>query len=177
MALARLEGHLQHLVSEPVAVQTGYGHGSLLVISHGNEAKALALVGVEVADHLDVGDGAEGPEHLPKDALVCVLAQVVDEDAPAGGGVPRNADTSYTTHVIDAHGGEPGNEIVCLWINHHNSLINNLSIDKCIFHRLICYFLDCLVCKMSNITKPSELFQMSDVAKTAHNAMIFCLLL
>ena len=85
MALAGLKGHLQYLVSKPVAVQAGDSHGRLLVVRHGDEAEALALVGVEVTDHLDVGDGAEGTEHLPKDALVCILAQVVDEDAPAGG--------------------------------------------------------------------------------------------
>jgi len=117
VALAGLKGHLQHLVSEPVAVQAGDGHGRLLVVRHGNEAKALALVGVEVADHLDVGDGAEGAEHLPKDALVGVLAQVVDEDAPAGAGVPGSAGTARTTHVINSHGGEPATEIVYLWIN------------------------------------------------------------
>lgn len=83
VALAGLKGHLQYLVSEPVAIQAGDGHGRLLVVRHGNEAESLALVGVEVSDHLDVGDGAERAKHLPKDALVGVLAQVVDEDAPA----------------------------------------------------------------------------------------------
>lgn len=112
VALAGLKGHLQHLVSEPVAVQAGDGHGRLLVVGHGNEAEALALVGVEVSDHLDVGDGAKGTEHLPKDALVGVLAQVVDEDAPTGGGIPRDADASHAAHVINTHGGEPGNENV-----------------------------------------------------------------
>lgn len=107
VALAGLEGHLQYLVSEPVAVQTRDGHGRLLVVSHGNEAEALALVGVEVTDHLDIGDGAEGAEHLPKDALVGVLAQVVDEDAPAGSGVPRDTDASHAAHVINTHGREP----------------------------------------------------------------------
>lgn len=112
MALAGLKGHLQYLVSEPVAVQAGDGHGRLLVICHGNEAEALALVGVEVSDHLDVGDGAKRAEHLPQDALVGVLAQVVDEDAPAGGGVPRDADSSHPAHVIHAHGRKPGEEVV-----------------------------------------------------------------
>lgn len=110
VALAGLKGHLQDLVSEPVAVQAGDGHGRLLVVRHGNEAEALALVGVEVADHLHVGDGAEGAEHLPEDALVGVLAQVVDEDAPAGGGVARDANAAHAAHVVNTHGGEPGNE-------------------------------------------------------------------
>lgn len=104
VALAGLEGHLQHLVAEPVAVQARDGHGRLFVVRHGDEAEALALVGVEVADHLDIGDGAKGAEHLPEDALVGVLAQVVDEDAPAGGGVVGNAHTPHAAHVVDAHG-------------------------------------------------------------------------
>ena len=108
VALAGLEGHLQYLVSEPVAVQACDGHGRLLVVRHGDEAEALALVGVEVSDHLDVGYGAEGAEHLPQEALVGVLAQVVDEDAPAGGRVAGDADTSHATHVVDTHGGKPG---------------------------------------------------------------------
>lgn len=112
VALAGLKGHLQYLVSKPVAVQAGDGHGRLLVVCHGNEAESLTLVGVEVSDHLDVGDGAKGTEHLPKDALVGVLAQVVDEDAPAGGGVPRNTGASHAAHVVNAHGGEPRNEKV-----------------------------------------------------------------
>lgn len=107
VALAGLEGHLQDLVSEPVAVEAGDGHRRLLVVCHGDEAEALTLAGVEVSDHLDVGDGAEGAEHLPQDALVGVLAQVVDEDAPAGGGAPGNADAPHAAHVIHTHGGEP----------------------------------------------------------------------
>lgn len=112
MALVGLKGHLQHPVSKPVAIQAGNGHGRLLVISHGNEAEALALVGVEVSNHLDIGDGAKGAKHLPQDALVSILAQVVDEDAPAGGGVPRDTDASHATHVINTHGGEPEKDFV-----------------------------------------------------------------
>lgn len=111
MALAGLKGHLQYLVSEPVAIEAGDGHGRLLVVRHGDETEALALVGVEVSDHFDVSDGAKGAKHLPEDALVSVLTQVVDEDAPAGGGVPRDADASHAAHVINTHGGEPGKEI------------------------------------------------------------------
>lgn len=107
MALAGLKGHLQYLISKPVPVQAGDGHGRLFVVCHGNEAKALALVGVEISDHLDVGDGAERTKHLPQYALVCILAQVVDEDAPARGGVSRNSHTSHATHVINTHWGKP----------------------------------------------------------------------
>lgn len=107
MALAGLKGHLQYLVSKSIAVEASDGHGRLLVVRHGDEPEALALVGVEVTDHFDIGDGAEGAEHLPKDVLVCVLAQVIDEDAPAVGGVAGDADASHATHVINTHGGEP----------------------------------------------------------------------
>lgn len=107
VALAGLKGHLEYLVSKPVAVQAGDGHGRLLVVRHGNEAEALALVGVEISDHLDVSDSTEGAEHLPQDALIGILAQVVDEDAPAGRGVPGNAHASHATHVINPHWGEP----------------------------------------------------------------------
>lgn len=110
MALAGLKGHLQYLVSKPVAIQTGNGHGGLLVVCHGNEAEALALVGVEVSDHLDVRDGTKGTEHLPQDALVCILAQVVDEDAPARCGVSRDTDASHAAHVINTHGRKPESE-------------------------------------------------------------------
>lgn len=110
MALAGLKGHLEYLISESVAIEAGDGHGRLLVVRHGNEAEALALVGVEVSDDLHVGDGAEGAEHLPQEVLVGILAQVVDEDAPAGGGVPRDTNTSHAAHVINTHGGEPRKE-------------------------------------------------------------------
>lgn len=110
VALTGFKGHLQHPVSKPVAIQAGNGHSRLLVICHGNKAEALALVGVEVSDHLDIGDGAEGAKHLPQDAFIGVLAQIVDEDAPAGGGVPRDTNASHATHVINTHGGEPEND-------------------------------------------------------------------
>ena len=70
MGLVGLEGDLQDAVAQPIAVQAGDGHGCLVVVRHGDEAEALALVGVEVADHLDIVDSAEGPEQLPQDALV-----------------------------------------------------------------------------------------------------------
>lgn len=107
VAFAGLKGHLQYFVSEPVAVQTGDGHGRVLVVGHGDEAEALALVGVEVADDFDVCDGAKGAEHLPEDGFVRLLAEVVDENAPAVVGAGGDTDAAHTPHVIDAHGGEP----------------------------------------------------------------------
>lgn len=107
MTFAGLKGHLQYFFSEPVAVKAGDGHGRVLVVGHGDEAEALALVGGEVADDFDVCDGAEGAEHLPEDGFVRLLAKVVDEDAPAVIGVGGDADAAHPPHVIDAHGREP----------------------------------------------------------------------
>lgn len=70
MCLVSLEGDLQDAVAQPVAVETGDGHCRLVVICHGDEAKAFALVGVEVTDHLDVVDCAERPKQLPEHAFV-----------------------------------------------------------------------------------------------------------
>lgn len=70
MRLVSLEGDLQDAVAQPVAVEAGDGHGRFVVICHGDEAEPFALVGVEVTDHFDVVDGAEGPEQLPQHALV-----------------------------------------------------------------------------------------------------------
>lgn len=101
------ERDLQNSVPEAVSVQAGNGHGRLVVISHGDKTKSFALVCVEVADDLDVCNGAERPEHLPQDAFVRVWSQVVDEDAPAGPRVPRDVDASQTGHPVNGHGGEP----------------------------------------------------------------------
>lgn len=70
VCLVSLEGDLQDAVAQPVAIETGDGHGCLIVIRHGDEAKAFALVGVEVTNHLDIVDCAKGPEQLPEHALV-----------------------------------------------------------------------------------------------------------
>lgn len=100
------ERDLEHAVSQAIAVQAGDGHGRLVVVGHGDEAEAFALVRVEVADHLHVRHGAERPEHLPQDALVRVRSQVVDEDAPARAGVTGNVD-AQTGDAVDGHGRKP----------------------------------------------------------------------
>lgn len=107
MCFVGFERHLQNSVPEAVSVQTGNGHSGLIVISHGNKTKSFALVCVEVANDLDVCDGAKWAKHLPEDALICVRSQVVDEDAPAGAGVSRDVDASQTGHPVNGHGGEP----------------------------------------------------------------------
>lgn len=83
MGLVGLERHLQDTVTQPVPIQTGDGHGCFVVVCHGDETEPLALVGVEVADHLDIVDGTKWSEELPQDTLVRVWGEVVDEDAPA----------------------------------------------------------------------------------------------
>lgn len=107
MGLVSLEGDLQDAVAQPVAVKTGDSHGSLVVIRHGDEAEAFALVGVEVTDHLDIVDGAERPKQLPEHALIWIWGQVVHEDAPTSTRVPRDVHTNQAGHAVDGDGGEP----------------------------------------------------------------------
>jgi hypothetical protein len=52
--LVGLEADLQHPVPKRVAVEGLDGHETLVVVGHGDEAEALALVGLQVADDLDV---------------------------------------------------------------------------------------------------------------------------
>lgn len=110
VGLVGLEGDLQHAVSQPVPVQTCDSHGRLVVVRHGDEAEPFALVGVEVSDHLHIVDGAEWPEQLPQHAFVRVWGQVIDEDAPAGAGVPGNVHPYQTGHAIYGDGREPEND-------------------------------------------------------------------
>lgn len=83
--LAGLEGHLQDLIPQAVSVKASDGHGCLFVIGHRDEAKSSAFVSVEVADDFYVGDRTEWAEHLPQQAFVTILTQIVNEDAPARG--------------------------------------------------------------------------------------------
>jgi hypothetical protein len=83
-ALVGLEGDLQHPVAEGVAVERLDCDDGLVVVGHGDEAEALALVGLQVADHLDALHGAERAEQLPQHVLLGLGRQVVDKDAPTG---------------------------------------------------------------------------------------------
>lgn len=103
MRLAGLEGDLEDLVSQAVSVEAGDGHGRLFVIGHCDETKTSAFVGVEVADDFDVGDCAEGAEHLPQQAFVTILTQIVNENAPARGRAPGYIHARNTTHVVYTH--------------------------------------------------------------------------
>lgn len=108
MCLVSLKGDLQDTVAQPVAVETGDGHGRLVVIRHGDKAKTFAFVGVEVTDHLDIVDCAKGPEQLPEHTLVRIWRQVVHEDAPTGARVPGDVHADQAGHAVNGDGGEPG---------------------------------------------------------------------
>lgn len=110
MLLAGLEGNLQHTVTQAVAIKAGDSHSRLIVVGHGDKAKALTFVGGEVTDNLDIGDGAERPKELPQDALVCLGGEVVYKDAPAGSGWTSKVDPSQAGHAVNSDGGESGEE-------------------------------------------------------------------
>lgn len=101
--LAGFEGDLQDLVSQTISVQAGDGHGRLFIIGHCDEAKASTFVGVEVTDDFDVSDRAKWTEHLPQQAFITILTQVVNENAPARGRAPRYIHAGNTTHVVHTH--------------------------------------------------------------------------
>lgn len=83
LGVVGFEGDLQHAVAQRESVEVLYGHERLLIIGHGDEAKALALARGVVADHLDALHGAEGTKQLPQHRVLRVGGQVVHEDAPA----------------------------------------------------------------------------------------------
>ena len=58
------------------------GETNLVVVGHGDESKALALVGLQVADDFDRLDGAERAEQLPQHRLLRVRSQIVHEYTP-----------------------------------------------------------------------------------------------
>lgn len=107
MCLVSLEGDLQDTVAQPVAVETGDGHSRLVVIRHGDEAEAFALVGVEVTDHLDIVDGAKRPEQLPEHTLVRIWGQVVHKDAPTSARVPGDVHANQAGHAVNGDGRKP----------------------------------------------------------------------
>ncbi len=78
----RLEGDLEDAVAQGVAVEGLNGDEGLVVIGHGDESESFALVGLEIADHLDGLDGSEWAKELPEYALLRVGRQIVHEDAP-----------------------------------------------------------------------------------------------
>lgn len=104
------KGNLQHSVSQAVPVEAGNGHGCLIIVGHGDKAESLALVGVEVADDLDVVHCAKGAKELPEDTLVRIRGQVVDKDAPARSCVTRDVHSHKACHPINGDWREPGGQ-------------------------------------------------------------------
>lgn len=115
VCLVSLEGDLQDAVAQPVAVEARDGHGRLIVIRHGDEAEAFALIGVEVTDHLDIVDRAERAEQLPEHALVRVRGQVVHKDAPTGACVPGDVHAHQAGHAVNGDRGKPKREEAEWW--------------------------------------------------------------
>lgn len=112
------ERDLQYAVSEAIAVQAGDGHSRLVVVGHGDEAEAFALVRVEVTDHLHVRHGTKRPEHLPQDALIRIRSQIVDKDAPACAGMTGDVD-AQTGDTVDGHGRKPTEEEIRVRVSTH----------------------------------------------------------
>lgn len=54
-----LEADLKDAIAEGVAVQGLDGDQALVVVGHGDEPEAFALVGLQVADHFDVLHGTK----------------------------------------------------------------------------------------------------------------------
>ena len=79
-----LEGYLEDSVTKGVAIEWLDGHDSLIIVSHCNETKALALIGLKIPDDLNVLNSTEGSKQLPKDVLLGLGSQIVDEQTPAG---------------------------------------------------------------------------------------------
>lgn len=102
------KGNLQDSVSQAVPVEAGDGHGGLVIVGHGDKTESLALVGVEVADDLDVVHCAKGTKELPEDTLIGIGGEVVDKDAPACSCVTRDVHSHKTCHPINGDWGEPG---------------------------------------------------------------------
>ena len=78
-----LEADLKDAIAESVAVQGLDGDQALVVVGHGDEPEAFALVGLQVADHFDVLYGTKWAKQLPQDVLFRFRRQIVNKDAPA----------------------------------------------------------------------------------------------
>lgn len=66
LALVGLERDLQHSIAQGVAIQALDGHQRLFVVGHGDEAKALALVRLQITNHFDTLNSTERTEQLPE---------------------------------------------------------------------------------------------------------------
>lgn len=109
VTFASLERHLQDFFSESVPIQAVDRHGRLFVVRHGNKTEAFALAGVEISDHFHIDDGTKRPKKLPQDGFIGILTQIINEDAPTIGRVPRDAAAAAAaaSHVINTHWRKP----------------------------------------------------------------------
>jgi len=110
LALVGLEADLQHPVAEGVAVQALDGDQGLVVVSHCDKAEPLALIGLQITDHLDILHCSKGSKELPQNVLLCLRRQVVDEDAPARavGSHPRQQRVARQQVTSQGGESEPG---------------------------------------------------------------------
>lgn len=77
------ERDLQDAVTERVAIERLDSHKCFIVVGHGDEPEAFALVRLQIANHFDALDSTEGAKELPQDALLRIGRQVVNKNAPA----------------------------------------------------------------------------------------------
>lgn len=84
LALVGLEADLQHPVAEGVAVQALDGDQGLVVVSHCDEAEPLALIGLQITDHLDILHCSKGSKELPENVFLRLRGKIVHKDAPPG---------------------------------------------------------------------------------------------
>ena len=115
-----LEADLQDPIAEGVPVQGLDRDQALVVVCHGDEAESLALVRLQIADDLDVLNGAEGAKELPEDVLLGIGSEVVHEDAPAAavhGGCGRRGGSGLQEGIsrqqISSQGGISENKKRC----------------------------------------------------------------
>lgn len=108
VTFASLERHLQDFISKSVPIQALDCHGRFFVVRHGNKTEAFALAGVEISDHFHIDDSTKRPKKLPQDSFVGILTQIINEDAPTIGRVPRDA-AAAAAHVINTHWRKPTN--------------------------------------------------------------------
>lgn len=115
LAFVSFERYLQHPIAERVSIQTLDGHQRLLVVGHGDEAEAFAFVRLQVAYHLDALHGAERAEQLPKQRLLRVGREVVDEDAPATGAAVQRGRVRRQDWIGEDITGQRGISVLRGW--------------------------------------------------------------
>lgn len=107
LPLVGLEGDLEHSVAKRVSIERLDGDQCLIVVGHCYKSKALALVCLQVSDHLDILNCSKRSKELPEDVLLSLRSQVVDEYAPSGsiGGHARQQ--RVARQQVSSQGREP----------------------------------------------------------------------